>query len=225
MSRVDLRNSPATDAAVEGTKRALVERLKRSGGLTAAALARELGVTEAAIRQHLDALSDRGLVERRTRTPSGRGRPPSEWWLTDLAQDLFPDRHADLTVQLLASIREAAGEEGLDRVIAARTKSQLAEYRERIDADTTLPARVQLLADVRTAEGYMAEARADGDDVLLVEHHCPVCEAATECQGLCRSELELFQDVLGPDAEVTREQHLLSGDARCTYRIRPRSPR
>ena len=67
----------------------------------------------------------------------------------------------------------------------------------------------------------MAEVRVDGRDVVLVEHHCPVCEAATACTGLCRAELELFRDVLGSDVSVTREQHLLSGDERCAYRITP----
>ena len=210
------------DTSVEGTKRALVERLKREPGLTAAALATGLGVTEAAVRQRLDDLSDRGLVERSTREPSGRGRPPSEWRLTDLAHGLFPDRHADLTVELITSIRAAVGEDGLDRVLAERTASQLADYRRRIDPEADLAGRVRSLAEVRTSEGYMAETSADGEELVLVEHHCPVCEAATECQGLCRSELNLFRDALGPDAEVTREQHLLSGDARCTYRIRSR---
>jgi predicted ArsR family transcriptional regulator len=38
---------------------------------------------------------------------------------------------------------------------------------------------------------------------------------------LCKGELELFQAALGDDVRVTREQHLLAGDARCAYRITP----
>jgi predicted ArsR family transcriptional regulator len=33
--------------------------------------------------------------------------------------------------------------------------------------------------------------------------------------------LALFQQALGPEVVVTRNQHLLSGDARCSYRISP----
>jgi predicted ArsR family transcriptional regulator len=80
---------------------------------------------------------------------------------------------------------------------------------------------VRALAERRTLEGYLAEAVADGDGWLLVEHHCPICVAATSCQGLCRSELEVFQRALGDDVHVRREQHLLSGDTRCAYRISP----
>ena len=76
------------------------------------------------------------------------------------------------------------------------------------------------LADIRSAEGYLAEVR-DGEDgsLLLLEHHCPVCDAASTCQGLCRSELELFKAALGDDVAVERVQHLLAGDQRCAYRI------
>ena len=66
----------------------------------------------------------------------------------------------------------------------------------------------------------MTVMRLDDGSLLLLEHHCPVCEAASVCQGLCRSELELFQAALGDDVEVERVQHLLSGDQRCAYRIR-----
>nr|MBA2325379.1 MarR family transcriptional regulator [Actinomycetota bacterium] len=89
----------------------------------------------------------------------------------------------------------------------------------------TLGRRVGALARRRSAEGYMAEAQRDGDGWMLVEHHCPVCEAAQACTGLCRTELDLFRATLGPDVEVERTQHLLSGDTRCAYRVTERPPR
>jgi len=55
--------------------------------------------------------------------------------------------------------------------------------------------------------------------VLLVEHHCPICTAASACAGLCSSELDLFRDVMGPAVRVERTQHLLAGDRRCAYRM------
>ena len=59
----------------------------------------------------------------------------------------------------------------------------------------------------------------DGDGVLLVEHHCPICTAASACAGLCTSELELFREVMGRRCRVERTQHILSGDRRCAYRM------
>jgi predicted ArsR family transcriptional regulator len=64
--------------------------------------------------------------------------------------------------------------------------------------------------------------RDDDGAVVLIEHHCPICTAASACQGLCRSELELFRDALGDDVDVQRTQHLMKGDVRCAYRVTPR---
>ena len=205
-------------------KRRVLDRLKRVDGATAAELATELALTEAGVRQHLDALEANGLVTRRERPSSGRGRPPVEWALTGVASELFPDRHGDLTVELIEAVRRAVGEEGLEKVVDARAEAQLASYRADLPGpdDATLGRRVSALARRRSAEGYMAEARRDGDAWMLVEHHCPVCEAAQACTGLCRTELDLFREALGPDVEVERTQHLLSGDARCAYRVAER---
>ncbi|HAT30439.1 MAG TPA: MarR family transcriptional regulator, partial [Janthinobacterium sp.] len=77
----------------------------------------------------------------------------------------------------------------------------------------------------RDAEGYMAESEPQADgSVLLIENHCPICAAARECQNFCRSELAIFQRVLGQDCSVERSEHLLAGARRCVYRIRPLPP-
>jgi predicted ArsR family transcriptional regulator len=64
----------------------------------------------------------------------------------------------------------------------------------------------------------MAEAARDGRTWVLVEHHCPICAAATACQGFCRNELALFRSVL-PGTRVERTEYLLDGGQRCAYRI------
>ena len=208
------------------TKRTIVERLKRADA-TVADLARALDMTEAGVRQHLDALADHGLVVSRTRPAAGRGRPPTVWALTDLAHDLFPDRHDDLTVELITAVRSALGDDGLARVLDARGEVQRAAYRKDVPKRGSLRARVEALARVRTDEGYVAEVVDDPDDdrgrsVLLVEHHCPICTAASACPGLCSAELALFRDVLGPQVTVERTQHIIAGDRRCAYRIASR---
>ncbi|HUI48173.1 MAG TPA: metalloregulator ArsR/SmtB family transcription factor [Acidimicrobiia bacterium] len=202
------------------TKRRIVERLKRADAKVSD-LARALGMTEAGVRQHLDALAEHGLVTARAGAAEGRGRPPTLWALTDLAEDLFPDRHDDLTVELITAVRTALGDQGLARVIDARGDVQRATYERRLPKRGSLRTRVEALARIRTGEGYVAEVvdAPDGKGVLLVEHHCPICTAATACPGLCGSELELFREVLGPKVSVERTQHIVSGDRRCTYRI------
>jgi predicted ArsR family transcriptional regulator len=127
-------------------------------------------------------------------------------------------------VSLVGSIRTALGEDGLQRVIDARTDDQACDYRAAVPEadDAPLRDRLDALARRRTAEGYMAEV-ADGGEgtLLLVENHCPICDAAQACLGLCRSELDLFRRTLGDGVRVERVEHLLSGGRRCVYRITP----
>jgi predicted ArsR family transcriptional regulator len=201
------------------TKRRIVERLKRVESATATDLAGEFGLTDTALRQHLDALEDAGMVTRSIAEPTGRGRPPVHWQLAPAATESFPDRHGDLTVELISSLRSTLGEPALERVIAERSNRQTAAYSLALSNAGDLSDRLQRLADLRSEEGYLAEVQRDGDDFMLIEHHCPIGEAAGACRGLCTAELDVFQRVLGDNVVVTRTQHLLAGDRRCSYRV------
>ncbi len=161
-------------AELTDAKRRIIERLKRAESITASELAGEFGLTDTAIRQHLEALEAVGLVARTPGPAIGRGRPPVHWRVTPMAAELFPDRHADLTVELIQSIRQSLGEDALGEVIRTRRERQLAAYRDQIDPAADVAVKVRRLADIRTAEGYVAEATADGDTLVLTEHHCPI---------------------------------------------------
>jgi hypothetical protein len=66
----------------------------------------------------------------------------------------------------------------------------------------------------------LAEMKAERrGSFLFVENHCPICAAATACQGFCATELDLFRSVLGPSVAVSRAEHIVSGDRRCAYRM------
>jgi predicted ArsR family transcriptional regulator len=196
--------------------------LKTKGPQPAAQIAKRLGVTAMAIRQHLYTLRDGGLVtyqdERRK-----VGRPARIWRITEKAQARFPDSHAELTVEMLAIIRATFGERGIERLMTERTRLQIKTYGERMRAaGKSLEARVNALAKIRAEQGYMAEASRQRDgSFLLTENHCPICAAASECQGLCREELVLFSSVLGNEVAVERTDHILAGARRCAYRITP----
>ncbi|MBN3005271.1 transcriptional regulator [Chromobacterium alkanivorans] len=199
----------------------LLYLLKTRGPQTAQALAAELGLTSMGARKHLLALEQKGLARMEAQA-QGVGRPAQVWRLTERGHGRFPDRHADLTLQLLTQVRELFGEAGLERLIQRRETQSEKEYRLAMAGADALADRVAALARIRSEEGYMAEARPDGDAWLLLENHCPICAAARQCQGLCRSELALFSRVLGPGVEVRRLEHALDeGGRRCVYRIAP----
>lgn len=188
-------------------------------------IAKWLGVTTMAVRQHLAVLQGEKLVDF-TDERRKVGRPARVWQLTPKAHARFPERHEDLAVEMLQAIQRAFGDEGLERLTEERTRQHVDSYRARMPgSDAPIEERVAILARIQREEGYMAEWRRRRDGTLeLVENHCSIAKAARFCTKLCSCELELFRAVLGEDASVERTEHILSGDRCCTYRIieRPR---
>lgn len=187
--------------------------------MDAARIAERLGLTAMAVRQHLYELQSEKLVAASERS-SGIGRPTKYWRLTREADRLFPDAYAELSVSLIGAMKETFGDQGLRSLLESRSARQREEYRTKVPASLSLPAKLKRLAAIRTEEGYMAEViREETDGFLLVENHCPICAAATACQGFCSTELELFRSVLGPGVTVERVSHIVAGDRRCAYRV------
>ena len=194
--------------------------LKTTGPQTTARIAKRLGVTAMAVRQHLAVLEGEKLVDF-TNERRKVGRPARLWRLTPRAYDRFPDCHAQLAVGMLQAIRSAFGEPGLDRLTEERTRQQVEIYRKRMPGPgAPLEERVATLGRLRCEEGYMAEWERRRDGTLeLVENHCSIAKAARFCPKLCAGELSLFRAVLGEDVSVEPVEHILSGDRCCTYRI------
>ncbi|MEM7314153.1 MAG: metalloregulator ArsR/SmtB family transcription factor [Planctomycetota bacterium] len=201
------------------TRPKLLNLLKQSGPQDAQSLAVELDVSAMAVRQHLYQLQDEKLVTSREE-PRPMGRPAKLWLLTEEANRLFPDAHATLAVDLIESLGRTFGNKGLEKLLAGRTKQQVAHYQEHMPRRGSLRKRLEKLAELRTNEGYMAEVAKDDDGQLLfVENHCPICSAASACVGLCASEQEVFQQVLGDKVRLERTEHILDNSRRCVYRV------
>jgi predicted ArsR family transcriptional regulator len=200
-------------------RQAVLDLLQRDGPVSADALADKLGLTTMAVRQHLAALEGEGLAEF-AEEARPRGRPVKLWRTTPEAAGKFADSHSALATDLIVQMKKAFGESGMDRILKLRTAEQERTYRAATGGARTLKARLDKLAKIRSAEGYMAEVRRDGEGFFFVENHCPICAAARLCSGLCREELALFKRVLGSDVEVERTSHILAGAGRCAYRVR-----
>lgn len=209
--------------AEKRSRRALIDLLKQEGPQDAAALARRLGISAMGVRQHLYDLEGEGLVthEAEARLPGHKvvGRPAKLWALTPAADRFFPDGHAEFTVGLINSMKQAFGNDGLDKILKVRAREQVGAYKARIDKQPSLPKKLKTLAEIRTEEGYMAEVTKTNGGYLLIENHCPVCSAASACTNLCKLELEVFQKSLGREHDVKRIDHILAGARRCAYLV------
>lgn len=198
----------------------LLYLLKTRGPQQAGDAGATLGMTAEAARQQFTKLASAGWVEAYSQS-KGVGRPSQFWQLTASGHARFPDTHTELTVQLLETVRETFGDQAIERLIDVREQKSREAYLRELANLPELEARVAQLATLRTREGYMAEYQNRGDGTFLfIENHCPICAAATACQGFCRAELTVFKQVL--DAQVERVEHILHQARRCAYVVGPK---
>jgi predicted ArsR family transcriptional regulator len=194
--------------------------LKTRGPQTAQELAEILELSSMGARRQLEAWQEKGMLTCEDAAEK-IGRPTRRWQLSAAGHARFPDRHGDLTVQLIAQVRSLFGEQGLEKLISAREQDTEALYVAALSKAKSLNAKLKALSAARNAEGYMAHMEVQNDGSLhLIEDHCPICAAAQSCQQFCRSELAVFQRVLGSGCSVERIEHLQAGGRRCVYLVR-----
>ncbi|GGZ43749.1 transcriptional regulator [Streptomyces inusitatus] len=240
----ELRNNGVVKNVGEGSHEELAtgsradhstrDRVARSvldhGPSTVADLAARLGLTQAAVRRHLDALVAENIVEPREQRIYGartRGRPAKVFVLTACGRDAFDQSYDSLAVDALRWIERAAGggaagEEAVAAFARHRAETQAGPYREAVEAAAP-EDRTEALAKALSADGYAATARSaptpqQGEQ--LCQHHCPVAHVAEQYPQLCEAETEIFSRLLG--THVQRLATIAHGDGVCTTFI-PRS--
>jgi predicted ArsR family transcriptional regulator len=199
----------------------ILNLIKRNTRVTAALVAETLSITKEGARQHLLKLENSQLIIGAAKS-EGVGRPITYYSLTEKGLAKFPDAHAQVTVELLNSVKHLLGENALDLLITDREQQTYKRYEEALNRYSTIESRLERLAQLRTDEGYMAEWKKDEDVYYLIENHCPICAAATECQGFCRAELKNFRQLIGDEYHMERVKHIIKGENRCSYKIIPK---
>ncbi|MCA0754695.1 winged helix-turn-helix transcriptional regulator [Paenibacillus sp. N4] len=206
------------DSIGEGkTRERILALLKRSGRMTAGELSRELELTEMAVRRHMYVMEREGTVTI-TAVRQAMGRPLHAYELTAKADDLFPKNYHVLALDLLDELADDPATSALiDRLFEGRMKKLQERYEPRM-ADKGLEQRVNELAVIQNASGYMVETESSQDgSYMLYEYNCPIAQVAGKYQQACKCELALFRKLL--EAPVERTECLAKGGGRCSYRI------
>jgi iron-sulfur cluster biosynthesis transcriptional regulator SufR len=201
------------------TRRRILIAIKERGGMTADELAENLDISSVAVRRHLTNLERDRLVDHE-QVQRGMGRPSYVYRLTEAAHYIFPHNYDQIASYFLEAIQELFGQDAVERIFEHRTQELAESYRSQVNGQD-LPDRLDQLARLREADGYMPvwEAQEDGTFVLR-QYHCPILHVAEGCDEACAHELALFVDLL--EAEVTRQNHQVTGDTECSYEIRPK---
>lgn len=202
------------------TRNRVARSILDHGPSTVADLAGRLGLTQAAVRRHLDALVADDVVQPREQRVYGartRGRPAKVFALTDCGRDAFDQSYDKLAADALRWIADQEG--GAQAVAAfarARVAAQAGAYRKAVEAAGP-EQKTEALAKALSADGYAATARSaphphQGEQ--LCQHHCPVAHVAEQFPQLCEAETELFAELLG--THVQRLATIAHGDGVCT---------
>jgi predicted ArsR family transcriptional regulator len=162
-----------------GVRAELLVVLKKAQPLTATELAERFGLTPNALRRHLKVLEEDGVV-RYQREVRGVGAPVFAYRLTEAGEAVFPRRYAAVLASALEALQAERGGRAVANVLAREWDALAIEAGPVLDG-LPLAERVQLVAELLTARGYMAE----GDVVTAASatlriHNCAMCEIAHE---------------------------------------------
>ncbi|MEU7032179.1 MULTISPECIES: metalloregulator ArsR/SmtB family transcription factor [unclassified Streptomyces] len=207
------------------TRNRVARSILDHGPSTVSDLATRLGLTQAAVRRHLDSLVAENVVEAREKRVYGqrtRGRPAKVFALTDCGRDAFDQSYDSLAVDALRWIEKNAGGEAAVAAFARdRLEHQAEAYREAVESAAP-DQRTEALAKALSADGYAATARNAPVGEQLCQHHCPVAHVAEQYPQLCEAETEIFSRLLG--THVQRLATIAHGDGVCTTFIPHSAP-
>ena len=214
----------AASAPVDrSTRERVLRRISESGPVTATALCADLGLTDTAIRRHLDGLHGEGLIESREIRPPGRrgrGRPARGWVISPAGHSALTADYDDLASEALRFLAESVGPDAVATFAAQRVAEVEKRYALELAGVGDDPRdRAAALVSALTRDGYAASARpvtAGGraSGLQLCQGHCPVQHVAAEFPQFCDAETEAFSRLLG--VHVQRLATLAHGDHVCT---------
>lgn len=200
-----------------GVRAELLVALKKAQPLTAHELGEQFGLTANALRRHLKALEEDGLVRYR-REVRGVGAPVYAYSLTPAGEALFPRSYVQVLSAALDALRSQRGDAAVEAVLEAEW-ARLAEEAGPVLEALPLQERVPLVAELLTAKGYMAEAVTGEPALTLRIHNCAVREIAERFPEACAVEAKFVERLLG--VPLVRSAHRRDGCGRCEYGVTP----
>jgi predicted ArsR family transcriptional regulator len=193
----------------------IINKLKRTQGLSVGELADQLGMSYMGVKQHCVDLESEGYLDT-WRRAKGIGRPELIYRLTDRAHGLFPCDSNIMTIMLLENAKALYGPVAPEKLLFSLFQKKAEAYQTKVRGET-IAERAGKLARVRDGEGCMAELEHEAPLIRIVEHHCPIHDLLKAFPIVARLETELFTRVLG--ANVQREEAHASGLYRCVFTL------
>ncbi len=205
--------------STDTTRERVLSLIITAGPINAATLAESLNLTPAAVRRHMTALFDDGLIaehELPVVIDRGRGRPAKSYVATRDGQQALQSAYSDVARSALDFMRDRGG---LEDFIGAHEERLELSLMGAVDRAAPLPERVEALSEALAEMGYATSVRPGpgGFTLQLCQGHCPVQEVAQAAPEWCDAETRAFSRVL--DVHVQRLSTLAQGAHVCTTTI------
>jgi predicted ArsR family transcriptional regulator len=206
-----------------GTRRRQLLQLLMSNkaGLTVDELAKHLKITRNAVRQHVAALENDGLIGGGATRPSG-GRPERLYLLTDKGRELFPRQYSWLAQLVIESLKKEAGPNGVRDRLTEMGARVAAELRAQYPGLKTRQEKMQKLAQVLEQLGYSTGGSTvpSGGPVIEADN-CVFHDLALKDPDVCHFDLALLSNFT--DSKIDHQECMARGGNVCRFKFKPKS--
>lgn len=204
----------------ERRRRLLRHLLRNKAGATVDELARSLGVTRTAVRQHLAALTRDGLVAPGAERVTG-GRPVRLHVLTEAGREVFPRRYSWFARLLVEAIAREHGTSGLRTRLGRIAAAVIAQLPGSARAATDQHGKVAELSALMDQLGYDARKVRDVGGAPTIEaDNCVFHALAMQNPAVCQFDLALMSSFTGNKVEL--HECMAKGGQVCRFRFLPR---
>jgi len=216
---------------MERTRDEVIRILHEQGARSAAELAQAVGVSEGAMRRHLDIMAADGLIATRLeRQP--RGRPVTRYLLSEAGEEQTASGHyarlLDRIYPALAGLpREAVdgrtGEELLEQLFRGVAEEVARSHASEVAESGALAERVGQVAIALREEGILNDVVDEGEFFRLRNVGCPYRSTAEEAPAACSADRYTIELLLGE--RVEQLSTIVDGHPTCEYLVQKRPPR
>jgi len=193
--------------------RGQIVTLLRGAPCTVEELAKNLNLTDNAVRAHLSTLERDGLV-RQSGLRRGPRKPHFTYVLTEEADKLFPKAYDALLNQLITVLKSRLDPVEIEEVLREVGRALAADAPS--GSNVSLESRVQTALKVLEAIGGAAQIEQHGDKIVIAASGCPLAAAVAVHPEVCRLAETLVAEIVKVPVEERCDR---TGRPKCRFEL------